>query len=229
MPLRNPHRKRQFKLPPIWLHSVIAVTLHRNREKHGVPKIRLVETAQCILHFCAWVSDRPSCLTFCCIKMSKNAEWINKSNLFFHLLRLRCSLTSLQQRYNTHPPKSKFFGHLISHLRSFPHLRMCLQPFVYGRSRAFSTIAKKWNRDIIFSPTLINKPYEPSENHRSIIYWIPDEINPGKNCLCLKNHWKKKPPTAWCGAASAMAHNSCSISFLASSLPVCFHQPSTVL
>ena len=74
MPLRNPHRKRQFKLLPIWLHSVIAVTLHRNREKYGVPKIRLVETAQCILHFCAWVSDRPSCLTFCCIKMSKNAE-----------------------------------------------------------------------------------------------------------------------------------------------------------
>ena len=95
MAIRNPDRKMQFKLPPIWLHSVIAVTLHRNREKHGVPKIRLVETAQCILHFCAWVSDRPTCLTFCCIKMSKNAEWINKSNLFFHLLRLRCSLSML--------------------------------------------------------------------------------------------------------------------------------------
>jgi hypothetical protein len=42
-----------------------------------------------------------------------------------------------QQRYNMHNPKSKFFDLLISHLESFPDLRMCIQPFIYGHFGAF--------------------------------------------------------------------------------------------
>jgi hypothetical protein len=51
---------------------------------------------------------------------------------------LRCSLTSRQQRYNTRIPKPQFFDSLISHLESFLHLRMSIQPFIYGYSCAFS-------------------------------------------------------------------------------------------
>ena len=47
------------------------------------------------------------------------------------------------QRYNTHPPKSKFFRHLISHLESFPHPQRCIQPFIYRHSGTFSTHKKK--------------------------------------------------------------------------------------
>ena len=36
-----------------------------------------------IPYLCVCVSDRPTCLTFCCNKMSKNTEWINKEYCFF--------------------------------------------------------------------------------------------------------------------------------------------------
>jgi len=56
---------------------------------------------------------------------------------------LRCSLTSLLQRYNAHTPKSKFFRRLISHHESFPHPKIGIEPFIYGHFRAFSTREKK--------------------------------------------------------------------------------------
>ena len=102
-----------------------------------------------------WVSDRPTCLTFFCSKMSKNAEWINKEYCFFIRLDWRtvfpyccAAFIWLMQRYNANTPKSNFFGCLISHLESFPHPWMGIQPFIYGHSGAFSTHEKKWNRDI---------------------------------------------------------------------------------
>ena len=57
-----------------------------------------VQSQKCVikLNDTFWVSDRPTCLTFCCNKMSKNAEWINSENLFFHPSRLMCSLSMLQ-------------------------------------------------------------------------------------------------------------------------------------
>ena len=85
-----------------------------------------------------------------------NAELENS----FSKVMQRCSLTSLLQRYNMHNPKSNFFGPLISHLESFPHLRMGIQPFIYGHSYAFSTREKKWNRDITFYLFPILKTYE---------------------------------------------------------------------
>ena len=48
-----------------------------------------------------------------------------------------------KQRYNIVTSESKFFDPLISHLESFPHLRMSIQPFVYRHSDAFSTREKK--------------------------------------------------------------------------------------
>ena len=68
---------------------------------------------------------------------------------------LRC-----KQRYNMHNPKSKFLGLLISHLESFPALRMCIQPFIYGHFGAFFIREKKWNRDITFYLLMILKTYE---------------------------------------------------------------------
>ena len=125
------------------------------------------------------VSDRPTCLTFCCNKMSKNAEWVNSENLFFHLFRMQSqckpnaerrelalkSYAEVQpdfamQRYKAKVPKSKFFRHLISHLESFLYLRMGIQPFIYGLFRAFFTREKKWNRDITFYLMPIIKTYE---------------------------------------------------------------------
>ena len=47
------------------------------------------------------------------------------------------------QRYNMYTAKSKFFGPLISHLESFPHPKIGIQPFIHGLSRAFSTREKK--------------------------------------------------------------------------------------
>ena len=64
------------------------------------------------------------------------------------------------QRYNKYNPKSKFLGHLISQLESLPHLRMDIQPFIYGHFSAFSTREKKWNRDITFYLLPILKTYE---------------------------------------------------------------------
>ena len=48
-----------------------------------------------------------------------------------------------KQRYNMYTAKSKFFGPLISHLESFPHPKIGIQPFIHGLSRAFSTHEKK--------------------------------------------------------------------------------------
>ena len=64
------------------------------------------------------------------------------------------------QRYNKYNPKSQFLGHLISQLESLPHLRMDIQPFIYGHFSAFSTREKKWNRDITFYLLPILKTYE---------------------------------------------------------------------
>ena len=47
------------------------------------------------------------------------------------------------QRYNMYTAKSKFFDPLISHLESFPHPKIGIQPFIHGLSRAFSTHEKK--------------------------------------------------------------------------------------
>ena len=68
-----------------------------------------------------------------------NAELENS----FSKVMLRCSLTSLLQRYNRHTPKSKFFRRLISHLKSFPHPKTFVYPFVYGHFGTFSTPRKK--------------------------------------------------------------------------------------
>ena len=128
-----------------------------------------------ILNNASRVSDRPTCLTFCCNKMSKNAEWIRNivfSSVGLHSQPHLASAKSVQtecrtwklvfesyaevqpdfakQRYNTKISKSKFFCCLISHLESFPQLWMGIQPFIYGHSGAFSTREKKWNRDISF-------------------------------------------------------------------------------
>ena len=70
-----------------------------------------------------------------------NAELENS----FSKVMLRCSLTSRQQRYNTRIPKPQFFDSLISHLESFLHLRMSIQPFIYGYSCAFSVEAIRFD------------------------------------------------------------------------------------
>ena len=46
------------------------------------------------------------------------------------------------QRYKAKVPFSKFFDSLISHLESFPHPKIGIQPFIYGLSRVFSTREK---------------------------------------------------------------------------------------
>ena len=116
-------------------------------------------------HRHAWVSDRPSCLTFCGIKMSKNAEWESIRNIVFSSvsgakLCWGAAWLRRRQRYNTSIPFSKFFRCLISHLESLPHLWIGIQPFTYGHSCAFSTREKKWNRDITFYLMPIIKTYE---------------------------------------------------------------------
>ena len=85
-----------------------------------------------------------------------NAELENS----FSKVMLRCSLTSLLQRYNRHPPKSKFFRRLISHLKSFPHPKTFVYPFVYGHFGTFSTPRKKWNRDISILPVSLIQMYQ---------------------------------------------------------------------
>ena len=85
--------------------------------------------------------------------MQSDESWLSRA-------MLRCSLTSRQQRYNTSIPFSKFFRCLISHLESLPHLRIGIQPFIYGHSCAFSTREKKRNRDITFYPMPMLKTYE---------------------------------------------------------------------
>gem|GEM_PF-1953421 len=81
------------------------------------------------------------CCLYCECNVSANRtqsdeSWLSKA-------MLRCSLTSRMQRYNMHNPKSKFFDLLISHLESFPDLRMCIQPFIYGHFGAFFILEKK--------------------------------------------------------------------------------------
>ena len=61
------------------------------------------------------VSDRPTCPTFCCIKMSKND--VVKNNEFCFFIKVAYVPPSFRlQRYNMNTPKSKFFRHSISHL-----------------------------------------------------------------------------------------------------------------
>ena len=127
----------------------------------------------------SWVSDRPTCLTFCCNKMSKNAEWLKRYCCFFihsycHVsanrtqsdeswlskAMLRYSLTSRQQRYDTRTPKSIFFDYLISHLDFLELRKSVWKPFVYGYSGTFMKRIKKWNRDNLFCLIPINKKYK---------------------------------------------------------------------
>ena len=99
--------------------------------------------------------------------MSKNAEWINKEYCFF-IRQGSCAtypcccaaFTWLMQRYNRHTPKSKFFRRLISHLKSFPHPKTFVYPFVYGHFGTFSTPRKKWNRDISILPVSLIQMYQ---------------------------------------------------------------------
>ena len=102
---------------------------------------------------------------------------------------LRCSLTSRMQRYNTRSPKSKFFGLLISHLESFPHPKIGIQPFIYGLSRAFSTREKKWNRDITFYLFPIHKTYEAA-TFGLIQMLLPLNFFITEPILCLKYRHK---------------------------------------
>ena len=99
-------------------------------------------TRACSQELCwgaAWLHRRQS-------QCKPNAELENS----FSKAMLRCSLTSLLQRYNTYTPKSNFLSHLISHLQSYPHPQMDVQAFIYRHSGAFSTHSKKWNRDTFF-------------------------------------------------------------------------------
>ena len=106
----------------------------------------------------------------CSQKLCWGAAWLRYCNVSANRMQsdesllskamLRCSLTSLLQRYNAHTPKSKFFRRLISHHESFPHPKIGIEPFIYGHFRAFSTREKKWNRDITFYLMLIIKTYE---------------------------------------------------------------------
>ena len=81
------------------------------------------------------------CNLYCYCNVSANRMQSDESLLSKAMLR--CSLTSLLQRYNAHTPKSKFFRRLISHHESFPHPKIGIEPFIYGHFRAFSTREKK--------------------------------------------------------------------------------------
>ena len=94
-----------------------------------------------------------------------------------------------KQRYNTRSPKSKFFGLLISHLESFPHPKIGIQPFIYGLSRAFSTREKKWNRDITFYLFPIHKTYEAA-TFGLIQILLPPNFFITEPILCLKYRHK---------------------------------------
>ena len=65
-----------------------------------------------------------------------------------------------KQRYNTHPPKSNFFRHLISHLNNFRSLKTDRDPFIYKHFKGFFKHRKKWNRDITFHHIPIFKTYK---------------------------------------------------------------------
>ena len=58
-------------------------TLTLCAKNHLYPIIFCVEPAGKFQFSSPCVSDRPTCLTFFCSKMSKNAEWINKEYCFF--------------------------------------------------------------------------------------------------------------------------------------------------
>ena len=103
---------------------------------------------------------RQAYLPYFLLYQNVKERWINKSYLFFHHSRLVSNLPFWVQRYNMYTAKSKFFGPLISHLESFPHPKIGIQPFIHGLSRAFSTHEKKWNRDITFYLIPIIKTYE---------------------------------------------------------------------
>ena len=110
-------------------------------------------------------------------RMQSDESWLSKA-------MLRCSLTSRMQRYNLNPPKSKFFGLLISHLESFPHPKIGIQPFIYGHSSAFSTRKKKWNRDITFYFLPIHKTYEAAT------FGLPKMLLPSHTFLLLSHDLK---------------------------------------
>ena len=58
-------------------------TLTLCAKNHLYPIIFCVEPAGKFQFSSPCVSDRPTCLTFFCSKMSKNAQWINKEYCFF--------------------------------------------------------------------------------------------------------------------------------------------------
>ena len=122
------------------------------------------------LRYCNVSANRMQNLKTRFQKLCWGAAWLRYCNVSANRMQsdesllskamLRCSLTSLLQRYNAHTPKSKFFRRLISHHESFPHPKIGIEPFIYGHFRAFSTREKKWNRDITFYLMLIIKTYE---------------------------------------------------------------------
>ena len=116
-------------------------TLTLCAKNHLYPIIFCVEPAGKFQFSSPCVSDRPTCLTFFCSKMSKNAQWINK-DIVFSSVKLRCSLTSRMQRYNMHTPKSKFFRNLISHPDFFLPRKTSLSPLFTGISKHFSRTKK---------------------------------------------------------------------------------------
>ena len=155
---------------PDWLqHSFVSRSWKQKRVQSQKRVVKLNDAF--------WVSDRPTCLTFFCSKMSKNAEWINKECCFF--IRLdwrtvspycRAAFIWLMQRYNANTPKSKFFGLLISHFESFPHPKIGIHPLIYGLSRAFSTREKKMKSGY----NMLS--HADSQNVRSSNVWPPQNV-----------------------------------------------------
>ena len=143
-----------------WLSAYLQIyntyTLNPNfcKDKKGSVAKACGKTLQCTRGF------RQAYLPYFLLYQNVKERWINKSYLFFHHSRLVSNLPFWVQRYNMYTAKSKFFDPLISHLESFPHPKIGIQPFIYGLSRAFSTREKKWNRDITCYRMPIHKTYE---------------------------------------------------------------------
>ena len=95
------------------------------------------------------------CNLYCYCNVSANRMQSDESLLSKAMLR--CSLTSLLQRYNRHTPKSNFFRRLISHLKSFPHPKIGIEPFIYGHFRAFSTREKNKIGILLFISCWLSK------------------------------------------------------------------------
>ena len=124
----------------------------------------------------------------------------------------------VKQRYNTKMPKSKFFRRLISHLESFPHPQIGIQPFIYGHSGAFSTHEKKWNRDIPFYLLPILKTYQAATflPHPNAIaphlfatepkLWV---ANASRRIFCKSGCDKKEYPDSTFSLFKKMLANAC--------------------